>query len=58
MRVNARPEQSIAVVGHSAFIKMLTGMRRKLKNCEVKRFLFAPKSASEQNGDIVVCALP
>lgn len=33
-----RPETCIAVVGHSAYIKTLTKMSRKLNNCEIKLF--------------------
>ena len=36
--LSRRPEKCIAVVGHSAYIKMLTSMSRKLNNCEIKRY--------------------
>ncbi|CAH0476672.1 unnamed protein product [Peronospora belbahrii] len=34
-----RPEQHIAVVGHSAFFKRMLGMNRKLNNCELHETL-------------------
>ena len=42
-----RPEKVIVVVGHSAFIKQFTGMSRKLRNCEVRKYILDAKA--EQN---------
>ena len=35
----ARPETCFALVGHSAFFMVFTGMERKLHNCEATWFL-------------------
>ncbi len=44
--LSRRPERVIAVVGHSAFFKHLTGMGRKLRNCEVWRLDVEDKSTA------------
>ena len=37
--LSARPETCFALVGHSAFFQEMTGMDRKLSNCEAGWFL-------------------
>ncbi|TDH73667.1 uncharacterized protein CCR75_007032 [Bremia lactucae] len=40
-KLEERPEQHIAVVGHSSYFKRMLGMNRKLHNCELYEVSFA-----------------
>jgi broad specificity phosphatase PhoE len=50
--LSLRPETCIAVVGHSAYIKSLTRMRRKLRNCEIVRFDIEERTETSSDVDI------
>ena len=56
--LSCRTERVIAVVGHSAFFKHLTGMGRKLRNCEVWRFDVEDKSGGVASSAAVVMDQP